>query len=580
MTMHRTLFGGALVGAIVLAAPGAHARIDFRHQVCTWEQWGQSAGHDGDTCVAAQTPLRELDHVVFDPFQFQEIAEGGGDLFVHYQAPLSDGENNFFMMHKAGTFLSCDPPGSGTPAGCGFDPANLLTQVWTEKGYHFGHDGHAEERWTFASDWKPIPDAGFEPMFQPALSGPFMYLPGAGGSVFQILKVNGFKIQRIKPFHTIDPNTYVTGGVTVDKLGFVYWNVVRKDPATGAHTGFIVKAAPWGTTKVVGYENLIPDAPKATDLCYSFYFFMDPLPPFPWPPPGVLPPQIPCGPQRPGMGVTPAIGEDGTIFTATRADALNTYSYMIALHPDLSLRWATSLRGLVNDGCGVEIVEPFWNTQFICPGGMPFGIDGETGLPPAQAVDDASSGAPVALPDGGVVFGATRDYDAFRGILLKFDRHGHFVAHFDFGWDTTPAVYRHDGTYSLITKDNHYLDSYPNEGPFYMSQLSSDLAIEWKYENTTAQSCVRQPDGSLECTDRDPLSSGFEWCVNAPAVDKDGNVVAVNEDGNLFVIGQGGVVKSQVFLNQALGAAYTPSAIDAQGRIYALNNGEMSIFGF
>jgi hypothetical protein len=113
-----------------------------------------------------------------------------------------------------------------------------------------------------------------------------------------------------------------------------------------------------------------------------------------------------------------------------------------------------------------------------------------------------------------------------------------------------------------------------------MTQLSKDLVPEWKYEDTTEESCVLGDDGTtVTCTPRDPDALGYEWCVNAPAVDKDANVVAVNEDGNVFLIGQGGVLKRQLFLNQALGAAYTPSAIDAHGRIYALNNGEMTILG-
>src|SRR5881394_288623 len=93
--------------------------------------------------------------------------------------------------------------------------------------------------WTFASDWKPFPVWAWEPMFQPALSGPFIYVPGAGGSVWQVLKYTGTPIQRIKPFPTIDANTWVSGGLTVDALGFVYWNVIQRDPATWFDKGYL-----------------------------------------------------------------------------------------------------------------------------------------------------------------------------------------------------------------------------------------------------------------------------------------------------------------------------------------------------
>ena len=39
------------------------------------------------------------------------------------------------------------------------------------------------------------------------------------------------------------------------------------------------------------------------------------------------------------------------------------------------------------------------------------------------------------------------------------------------------------------------------------------------------------------------------------------------------------MLKGRVFLNQATGAAYTPLAIDPHGRIYALNNGTLSVLG-
>jgi hypothetical protein len=39
------------------------------------------------------------------------------------------------------------------------------------------------------------------------------------------------------------------------------------------------------------------------------------------------------------------------------------------------------------------------------------------------------------------------------------------------------------------------------------------------------------------------------------------------------------VLKTQAFLNQALGAAYTPISLDLSGRVYVLNNRELTVFG-
>src|SRR4051794_5062821 len=72
------------------AAQSELSTAESSPQSCSWTQWGQTADHAGSTCVRGQAPERVLDHIVYDPFQFQEIAEGFGDLFVHYQAPLTD----------------------------------------------------------------------------------------------------------------------------------------------------------------------------------------------------------------------------------------------------------------------------------------------------------------------------------------------------------------------------------------------------------------------------------------------------------------------------------------------------------
>jgi hypothetical protein len=548
---------------------------------CTWSQWGRSAGHDGQSCARGQEPSNILHHLVYDPFEFQEMAEGGGDLFIHYQAPLNDDDGNFYMLQKGGTYTPCDPPGSGTPDGCGIDPRNLANEIWSENKYR-RHGRSFEQVWSFASDWKPYPVFLWEPMFQPALAGPLLYVPGAGGSVFQVLNVldHPVVLQRINPFDTIDPNTYVTSGITIDRFGFAYWNAIQFDPATFENRGFLVKAAPWGQTWKVDYETLIPGAPAEFDSCFYVFAFERPAPPRPWPPSAdAVPPEFICGRQRPGVNVTPAIGRDGTIFTASTADFAFHYAYIVALNPDLSLKWATSLRGLVNDGCGVHRPDSPEGDVRCSTTFSAVGVDPNTNMPPALIVDDVSSSSPVALPDGGVMYGALDDYNFARGHLVRLDADGRFAAAFGFGWDSTPAVYEHDGTYSIVIKDNHYL----SDGPFLVSQLTKDMQIEWSFQNTSTQACTRQPDGTLTCTDTtadgEEHPNGFEWCVNAPAVDARGNVYVNAEDGFVYQIGQGGVLKTQTFLNQALGAAYTPISLDPRGRIYTLNNGELTVFG-
>ena len=72
---------------------------------------------------------------------------------------------------------------------------------------------------------------------------------------------------------------------------------------------------------------------------------------------------------------------------------------------------------------------------------------------------------------------------------------------------------------------------------------------------------------------------GFEWCINAPAIDRNGVVYGNGEDGVLYAIEQGGRDVQTIFLGEALGAAYTPLAIDRKGRIYTENVGKLYVVG-
>ncbi|HKA89241.1 MAG TPA: hypothetical protein VKE22_16355, partial [Haliangiales bacterium] len=427
--------------ALICLLCGAWDDDDGGGATCEWTQWGQSPSHDGAVCVDGQHDLRMLVRLTVDRFAAQETAETGGQLLVHYPAPLVDEDGNVFVMEKAGTYTSCDPPGSGQPAPCG--RASQATEIWMQRAYEW-RDGELVPQWTFASDWKPIPTP-WEPMFQAAIAGRFIYIPGAGGTVFQVDKRNGSTVRRINPFGTtIDPFTWVSGGITVDGAGNIYYNVIKGEP-TDARS-WLVRVSRGGSIRMIDYRTLIPGAPGPTDLCFAGFGAARPVPARPWPPPPqpdgspTLPPQFPCGSQRAGVNITPAIGRDGTIFTVTRAhnQTASNYGYIVALRPDLSLEWATSLRDDLDDGCGIQV--PYGPGFFDCRPGSTLGVDPTTNLPPAGQVSDIGSSSPTALPDGGVLYGAFTGYNGFRGHLFKLDRDGHKVASYDFGWDVTPAV--------------------------------------------------------------------------------------------------------------------------------------------
>jgi len=130
---------------------------------------------------------------------------------------------------------------------------------------------------------------------------------------------------------------------------------------------------------------------------------------------------------------------------------------------------------------------------------------------------------------------------------MKFSSKGVFLTAFDFGWDSTPAVVPHDDTCSIVIKDNHYggiglfcsdptspiCSPLPN-GPFYITRLNANLQPEWKFKNT---------------------------------------------DGSLYVLKRNGTLRHRLFLNLAIGAAYTPLSIGPDGKIYTQNDGHLFVEG-
>ena len=576
-----------------------------------WAQWGQNQKHQGSTTIEGQDLLSVLADKVYDPFTAAEEASTGGDLLVHYQVPLLEG-NNVYMEFKTGSFTSNNTWNS---------------QIWNEKRLAW-EDGKLVEKWNFQSDWKPEPrrtvEILWEPVFHAVLSGNNIYVPGAGGTIFKLDKLTGANLGRINPFDTIDPNVFVAGPLTADSQGNIYYNVWKLDRAVAPAPSraflldsWLVKVSSGGTVSKVRYADLMAPASPATNCFISFepqfVAAINTVVPGvspPWPAsPSSTPPMYACGQQRPGLNIAPAIASDGTIYTGSRAANNSRYAYLVAVNPDLTLQWAASLRDRgINDGCGVLIpnatpANPVQKGK--CSFDAPTGVDPATNQQPAGRIIDSGTASPTILPDGSVLFGSYTRYNIARGHLFKFSSTGQFQASFDFGWDDTLAVVPgQNNDFSIVMKDNHYDEeagfycnpaSQPNSlivcdstgtpaGPFYITQVDKNLVPQWKFQSTETRVCQRNPDGSVSCVNDGSHPKGFEWCINAPAVDGQGNVYVESEDGFVYVLDQGhtGVFttpKFKFFTNLAVGAAYTPFSIDQAGLLYAQNNGHLFVLG-
>ena len=171
-----------------------------------WSQWGANPQHAGMVTVAGQNAAEKLADIIYDPFVTQEKAEntplfGDPVLTVHYQAQITDG-NDVYAMMKTGTYNSCSPAGAwfSQKAACG--PNTWNTMIWNEARFSWINN-QLTQVWIFPTDWKPEPNGngleGWEPVFHPVDANNFIYVPGAGGTIWKVNKTTGGCISHINP---------------------------------------------------------------------------------------------------------------------------------------------------------------------------------------------------------------------------------------------------------------------------------------------------------------------------------------------------------------------------------------------
>jgi hypothetical protein len=610
--MRKVVSAVSLVTLLLFLAPVAMAQ--------DWPQWGLNAQHTSAVNTVGQNLNQNIVNIVYDPLVPDEMqgalpVYGEAVLLAHYQAPLVDG-NDVYMMFKSGQF----------------NARNYSSQTWGETKYTWnGSHTALNVAWQFTSDWDAPGNLyiDWEPVFHPALANGSLYVPGKGGSVFRVNKTTGVGT-RINPFPGDDGGTRsnldVTSPITVDGSGNIYYTAVQftddvnffQNDIQGA---WLVKISPSNAITTVAWSTLTAGAPGPTDQCSNAFSTSQ----LPWPPsPTAVAPTVTCGAQRPGINAAPAVAANGTIYLISRAHFISREAYLVAVKPNLTQKWMANLRDRFRDGCGVPVslggTLPPNGAPGGCRVGANYGVDPATNRYGGGRVLDDQSSTPVIAPDGSIIFGAFCRYTYDQGHMMRFSSTGDYLGGYFFGWDVTPGIWSHDGTFSIVTKDNHYGEvgsycndesicpsdvsgrAYPEE--YFITQLSPTIradafadrgdkvmTVEWQFKSTDHDSCSRDANGNITCV-AGTNPNGFEWCVNAFVIDGQGNAYANSEDGWLYKIQQGGIVTNvpgcgtttfncggQIFQQLALGAAYTPTSIDNAGRIYSQNAGHLFVAG-
>jgi len=199
-------------------------------------------------------------------------------------------------------------------------------------------------------------------------------------------------------------------------------------------------------------------------------------------------------------------------------------------------------------------------------------------------VDDDSTASPTVGPDGDVYYGVLEtnfgSHNA-RGWLLHFDAAlAPKGAPGGFGWDTTPSIvpasmvpsYGGTSTYLLMTKYNNYAGVGSGDGVNRLAVLDPNAS---QTDAISGRPIMREVLTVVGPTFVSGTSGPVdEWCINTAAVDPATKSILVNsEDGYLYrwdmVTNK---LTQRIQLTSGVGEAYTPTAIGADGKVYAINN--------
>ncbi|MDB5870969.1 MAG: hypothetical protein JWQ07_411 [Ramlibacter sp.] len=199
-------------------------------------------------------------------------------------------------------------------------------------------------------------------------------------------------------------------------------------------------------------------------------------------------------------------------------------------------------------------------------------------------VNDDSTASPAVAADGRVFFGvleSTFGEHNGRGWLLQFDP---LLAAAQlpgaFGWDVTPSVipaamvptYVGTSSYLIAVKYNNYDGLGTGDGRNRLAVLDPGAS---QIDPISGRPVMREVLTILGPTLESPTTSGVrEWCINTMAADPlTRSILANSEDGLLYRwdLPSNSFTQS-IRLTAGLGQAYTPTAIGADGAVYAISN--------
>ncbi len=209
---------------------------------------------------------------------------------------------------------------------------------------------------------------------------------------------------------------------------------------------------------------------------------------------------------------------------------------------------------------------------------------GSAGGSARARISDDSTSSPTVGPDGKVYFGVLESvfgsHNA-RGWLLQFNALlAPGGAPGGFGWDNTASIvpvsmlasYNGPSSYLLMVKYNNYLGAGTGDGVNKIAIIDPRVS---QVDPISGLPIMREvlsiagptPEGAAGVAVK-------EWCINTAAVDPATNSVLANsEDGYLYRWHlPTNSFTQRLLLTSGIAESYTPTAIGADGKVYAVNN--------
>jgi uncharacterized repeat protein (TIGR01451 family) len=480
-----------------------------------WSSYAHGPQHTALSTIGAQ----RLERVKWSTPVDLVLQNTAGPLYIHYGSPLITAANTVLL------------------------PERITSSNTFQVEAFSGANGSL--LYTLSTAYTPPPYLWI-PVFGPTLSqGTRLYYPGPGGTVY-------------------------------------YRN--QPDSATGpsGQIAFYGNAA-YAANQPAFNSSVMISTPITADASGNIYFGFDVV--------GSNPENLTSGLARIGadgtgswIGASTAAGGDTTIVEV----ALNCAP---AVSNDGSLLYFAVSEGPVGQGYsgGYLVAVDSANLSSIARVRL---IDPETNVD-AEA-PDLSSASPTVGPDGDVYFGVLESSETNnddRGWLLHFDKNLTTTkTPGAFGWDTTASVvpaslvasYTGTSSYLLFTKYNNYLGLGPGgNGQNKIAVLDPNSQMTDPITGVRVMQEVITILGPTPYPPGNTNGSVREWCINSGAIDPfTASVLANSEDGTIYRWSlTGNSFTQKLALTNGVGEAYTPTAIGADGTVYAISDANLFAIG-